>query len=186
MPIFFEMRPFLWLPIRMGLAFPMRSPALFFSGGFDALKRSEALRLLARYRSPGGENGVPWDEEKLYQRLGAPDHAYALHATEELLLISSPRASRSVNYTLLCGFFVRAANPLPSDNAAVLVRAACQLWKQPLYVYIGLNNSLADIPGFRLPRWARPSPMLLQLRDFHPERPVPRFDRFQPLDFDFG
>jgi hypothetical protein len=66
------------------------------------------------------------------------------------------------------------------------VRASCHLWKRPLFVYVGFNNAIAAIPGFSLPPWLRPSPMLLQLRDFQPEKPEPHLDRYQSLDFDFA
>jgi len=183
---FFKMEPFLWLPIRMGLAVPSRPSTLVHSGPFQLMTKEEAIGLFAGYRTPSDENGVPWDEERLYQRLCGPSYSYGVHATNELLLISSPRSSRGVNYTLLCGFFVRAGVPVARGIAGALVRASCHLWKRPLFVYIGFNNALAHIPGIPLPHRLRPSPMLLQLRDFQPERPAPRFDRYQPLDFDFA
>jgi Acetyltransferase (GNAT) domain len=183
---FFKMRPFLWLPMRMGLAVPFRSSTLIFSGLFQLMKKEEAVGLFARYRTPSDENGLQWDEERLYQRLCGPSFSYGVHATKELLLISSPRSSRGVKYALLCGFFVRPGAPVPRGNAGALVRASCHLWKRPLFVYVGFNNALADIPGFPLPQWFRPSPMHLQLRDFQPERPAPNFDRYQPLDFEFA
>jgi hypothetical protein len=183
---FFKLQPFLWLPIRMGLAAPFRSSTLIFSGPFQLMKKEEAVGLFARYRTAWGENGLRWDEEKLYHRLCSPSYSYGVHATKELLLISSPRSSRGVKYSLLCGFFVRPDAAVPRGNAGALVRASCHLWQRPLFVYVGFNNGLGDVPGFPLPRWLRPSPMLLQLRDFQPERPAPHFDRYQPLDFDFA
>jgi hypothetical protein len=183
---FFKMQPFLWLPIRIGLSAPFRSSTLTFSGPFQLIKREDAVELFARYRTPWGESGLRWDEEKLYQRLCSPSYSYGVHATKDLLLISSPRMSRGIKYVLLCGFFVRPDAPLSRGNAGALVRASCQLWQRPLFVYVGFNNAVAGIPGFPLPRRLRPSPMLLQLRDFQPERPAPRFDRYQPLDFDFA
>src|SRR5712692_5438105 len=104
---FFKMRPFLWLPIRMGLAVPFRSSTLIFSGPFQLMRKEDAVGLFARYCTPRDENGLQWDEERLYQRLCGPSYSYGVHATKELLLISSPRSSRGVKYTLLCGFFVR-------------------------------------------------------------------------------
>jgi hypothetical protein len=42
------------------------------------------------------------------------------------------------------------------------------------------------LPGLRLPDRIRPSPMLLQLRDFKPGAKPVELDRFQLLDFDFA
>ena len=183
---FFKMRAFRWLPIRMGLAAPFRSSTLIFSGSFQLMKKEEAVGLFARYRTPKDENGLQWDEEKLYQRLCGPRYSYGVHATKELLLISSARSRRGVKYTLLCGFFVCAGSHVRRGNAEALVRASCYLWRHPIFVYVGFNNALANIPVVSLPHWLRPSPMLLQLRDFQPEKPEPHFDRYQPLDFDFA
>ena len=183
---FFRMRPFLWLPISMGLVIPLQSSTLIYSGPFQLMSKEEAVELFVHYRTPTDEDGLQWNEEKLYQRLCSPSHSYGVHATKELLLISSPRSSRGVKYALLCGFFVRTDTPVPHGSARALARASSHLWKRPLFVYLGFNNALTDVPGFSLPRWARPSPMLLQLRDFQPERSEPRFDRYQALDFDFA
>jgi hypothetical protein len=183
---FFRMRPFLWLPIRLGVAAPFRSPALIFSGRFELMKKEEAIALFAHYRTSEDKNGLQWDEDKLYHRLCAPRHFYGVHATQDLLLISSARATRGVKYALLCGFFERPGVHVEPGNVSVLVRAACHLWKRPLFIFVGLNNALPVHPGFLLPRWLRPSPMLLQLRDFQPERPEPSFDRYQLIDFDFA
>jgi hypothetical protein len=183
---FFKMRPFLSLPIRVGLAAPLRSSALIRSGPFAQMKKADALALLARYRTSSDENGLQWDGDKLYQRLRSPRNAYGIHATQDPLLISSTRSTRGVRYTVLCGFFVRPGARATPGNVRALVRAACRLWKQPLFIYVGFNNALPANPGFALPGWLRPSPMVLQLRNFEPERPEPRFDRYQILDFDFA
>jgi hypothetical protein len=182
---FFKMRPFLWLPIRMGLAAPFRSPALIFSGPFGLMTKEEAA-LFTIYRTSEDQNGIKWDEDNLHQRLCGPRTSFGIHATQDLLLIASARTTRCVKYTLLCGFLVRSFAHVESGNVGVLVRAACHLSKRPLFIYAGLNNALPVNPGFLLPRWLRPSPMLLQLRDFQPERPEPSFDRYQLIDFDFA
>jgi hypothetical protein len=183
---FFKMRPFLWLPLRLGLAVPFQSSTLIFSGRFQQMTPEEAMELFAHYRTSLHDNGLQWNEEKLYQRLSGPRHVYGIHATQNLLLISSPRSTRRVKYTLLCGFFIRADARVAAADVGVLVRAASHLWRRPLFIYAGFNNALPANPGFSIPTWLRPSPMLLQLRDFQPDRPEPRFDRYQLLDFDFA
>jgi hypothetical protein len=183
---FFKMRPLLWLPIRTGVALPFRPTASIFSDAFEHMKTKDAMKLFACYRTPRDENGLQWDEEKLYRRLCGPRRSYGIHATEDLLLISSARSRRRVSYTLLCGFFVRTTAHVDSGDVRLLVRAACHFWKRPLFIHASLNNALPVNPGVLLPRWLRPSPMLLQLRDFQPERSEPRFDRYQLIDFDFA
>jgi hypothetical protein len=122
---FFKMRPFLWLPLRLGLAVPFQSSTLIFSGRFQQMTPEEAMELFAHYRTSLHDNGLQWNEEKLYQRLSVPRHVYGIHATQNLLLISSPRSTRRVKYTLLCGFFIRADARVAAANVGVLVRAAC-------------------------------------------------------------
>jgi hypothetical protein len=183
---FFKFRPFLWLPIHLGVAMPVRSSALISSIRFDPAAKQEMCGLLASYRSAPNENGVPWDEAGLFQRLSDPRRTYGLHATDDLLLVSSARTSRRVKYTLLCGFFARTGSRSTGRSVRTVVRAACCFWRRPIFAFVGCNNSLAASPGFSLPGWLRRSPMLLQLRDFQPEKSEPRLSRFQSLDFDFG
>jgi hypothetical protein len=65
-----------------------------------------------------------------------------------------------------------------------LVRAACHFWKRPLFVYAGVNDNLAGLPGIPLPARLR-APMLVQSRDLDPEASQTRFGRFQLIDSDF-
>ncbi len=88
---------------------------------------------------------------------------------------------------MLAVAFLRATGTTPSKaDVRAVTRAACALWKRPLFIYAGLNRTLPATPGIRLPKRARPSPMLLQMRDFAPEREQLDFDRFQLIDFDFA
>ena len=56
-----------------------------------------------------------------------------------------------------------------------------------LYIYIGINAKLPGLPGVVLPERMRPSPMLVQLRDFQPGQ-LPGFslDRYELIDFDYA
>jgi hypothetical protein len=60
------------------------------------------------------------------------------------------------------------------------------MWREPLFVYPGVNAAIKHLPGWHIPYRFRPSTMLVQLRDFRPDKPPIRFDRYQPLDFDFA
>ena len=113
-----------------------------------------------------------------------PTCDYAVHATADLLLISSSRKTRGVRYALLCGFFARPQAKITSSTVRALISDACRLWKHSFFVYAGINNSLPTLPGIVLPTRLRP-PMLVQLRDFNTDELDVRFDRFQLIDSDF-
>ena len=120
----------------------------------------------------------------MFDRLSDPTCDYAVHATDDLLLISSSRKTKGVRYALLCGFFVRPQAKVTPSDIRVLTGAACRFWKHAFFVYVGVNNGLPVLPGFILPTRLRP-PMLVQLRDFNADEPDVRFDRFQLIDTDF-
>jgi hypothetical protein len=188
---FLKLSPLLWLQIRAGLGFswPLgfwwpRPSKLRYSGLFKSMTRKHAIDLLSGFNTPETENGLHWDGEILFDRLNDPTCDYAVHATADLLLISSSRKTRGVRYALLCGFFVRPQAMVTSGTVRKLARAACLFWKHPVFVYAGVNNSLPALPGFVLPTRLRP-PMLVQLRDFNTDELDVRFDRFQLIDSDF-
>ena len=180
-----KLSPLLWLPIRAGLGlwWP-RGARLRYSGHFKSLTKKDAIDLLAGFSTPATENGLHWDGETLFDRLSDPTCDYAIHATDDLLLISSSRTTRGVRYALLCGFFVRPQADVPPSDIRTLAGVACRLWKHALFVYAGVNNSLPALPGYVLPARLR-APILVQLRDFNMDAPDIRFDRFQLIDTDF-
>jgi hypothetical protein len=182
---FLKLEPLLWLHVRAGVAlWPPRRSDLKYSGYLKSLATTDAIDLLSGFNTPLAENGLRWDGEVLFNRLNDPTCDYAVHAAADLVLISSSRKTSGVSYTLLCGFFARPLAAVTSGSIRELVRAACGFWKRPLFVYAGVNNRLPTLPGFQLPARLRP-PMLVQLRDFDPEKSDPRFDRFQLIDSDF-
>jgi hypothetical protein len=101
-------------------------------------------------------------------------------------LISSPRRSRGIRHTLLCGFLVRPGHQASHAELANTVRAACLMWGHRLFVYVGVNDKLPGPPGLVFPPRIRPSPMLVQLRDFRPEQAPLRLDRYELIDFDYA
>jgi hypothetical protein len=148
------------------------------------MPKNEALDLLSNFSTPAAENGLRWEAETLFNRMNDPTRDYAVHATADLLLISSSRKTRGVKHALLCGFFSRSDVPVTSSAMRGLIRAACRFWKHRLFVYAGINHCLPQLPGIPLPVQLRP-PILVQLRDFATENPNLRFDRFQLIDSDF-
>jgi hypothetical protein len=183
---FFNLKPFLRLPLSIGFAAPAPPQQDLVSFVFDSSNKSQTLSLLTDFRTSPEENGVIWDEAKLFERLCCYKREYGIHVLEDILLISSPRRSHGINYALLCGFMTRrGVEPAPFVVRRV-VRAACRLWGRRLFVYAGVNSKLSSPPGILMPNEVRPSPLLVQLRDFKPERKPLRLDRFQLLDFDLA
>jgi hypothetical protein len=183
---FFNLKPFLRLPFSMGVAIPLAPQRDIQSSRFDPTNKSLALSLLAGYGSCPNENGVLWDPARLFERLCNYDREYGIHTLDGVLLISSPRSSRGLMYTLLCGFTTRGDTKASRATTRHLVRDACRMWKRPLFAYAGVNFKLAAPPGIVLPVKFRPSPLLVQLRDFKPERQPLRLDRFELIDFDLA
>jgi Acetyltransferase (GNAT) domain len=183
---FFNLKPFLRLPFSMGIAIPLTARQDVRSSRFEAADKSLALSLLAGYGSSAGENGVLWDPARLFERLCNYNREYGIHTLDGVLLISSPRRSRGMMYTLLCGFTTRGGAEASRATTRRLVREACRMWKRPLFAYAGVNSKLAAPPGIVLPAQFRPSPLLVQLRDFKPDRQPLRLDRFELIDFDLA
>lgn len=178
------LQPFLLLPVHVGVSLGWaRSTSLQFSGPVKAFSKDEAIERLSTFVTPPSENGLHWDASTLFERVSDPLYDYAIHATADLLLISSPRKRRGLSHVLLCGFFARPGATVAPRDIGTLIRAACRLWKHRVFVYAGLNTSLPHLPGFALPARLRP-PILVQLRDCATEA-APRFDRFQLTDSDF-
>jgi hypothetical protein len=183
---FLKLSPLLSLPIRAGIS--LRQPtsgAIGHSGLLRAMTREQAIELFSAFNSAASENGSHWDAETLFNRLDDPTSDYAVHSTENLLLVSSRRKTRGVSYTALCALFARPSAEIAETEVDELVRAACRLWKLPAFAYAGTNSRLPKLPGVRLPAKLR-QPILVQLRDVRGDGHDVRFDRFQLIDSDFA
>jgi hypothetical protein len=180
-----KLRPFLLLPTRIGISLGWHSATrLQFSGLIKTMPQAEAVELLSGFVTPVAENGPHWQAKTLFDRISDPVRDYAIHATENLMLVSSSRKTRGISHALLCGFFARPGATVATSDTRTLIRAACHLWKHNVFVYAGLNARLPDLPGFALPERLRP-PILVQFRDYGSADADPRFDRFQLIDSDF-
>lgn len=180
-----KLSPLISLPVRVGLSLMPSRAKLTYSGSLKSLRRDQAIALFAPFACPPTENGVHYDSESLFSRLDDPTRAYAVHATDELLLISTMRKRKGMNYTVLCAFFARPQARIVPRDVDELVRAACSFWKSPLFVYAGVNDSLPKLPGTPLPAWLK-RPILVQLRDMATDAADVRFARFQLIDSDFA
>jgi Acetyltransferase (GNAT) domain len=182
---FLKLMPLLWLQVRAGVALaPPRRSTLKYSGYLRSLTVKEAVDLLSCFDTSAAESGLRWDGKVLFNRINDPTCDYAVHAAADLLLISSTRKTKGVNYTLLCGFFARSLAMVTSGSVRELVRAACHFWRRPIFVYAGVNDGLPKLSGIPLPARLR-HPMLVQFRDLDSEKPEVRLSRFQLIDSDF-
>jgi hypothetical protein len=183
---FLKLSPLLLLPIRAGLSLRRPTPgAISHSGLLRAMTREEAIELFSAFNCSEAENGSHWHAETLFNRLDDPTRDYAVHATRNLMLVSSRRKTRGVSYTALCAFFARPSAEVAETEVDELVRAACRLWKLPAFAYAGTNSRLPKLPGAPLPAKLR-QPILVQLRDVSSDGHDVRFDRFQLIDSDFA
>jgi hypothetical protein len=181
---FMKVHPFLSLPTRIGFSGGWRhGNRLRFSAPIKTMSKDEAIERLSIFATSQDENGLRWDAATLFDRISDPTCEYAVHATENLLLVSSSRKTRGINHALLCGFFARPGATVVSSDIRSLIRAACHVWKHHVFVYAGLNRSLPYLPGFALPARLRP-PILVQFRDCASDTD-PHFDRFQLTDSDY-
>jgi hypothetical protein len=182
----FKLKPLLLLPIRAGVSLRQpRAKSLVYSGAVKDLPEQRALELLSGFAGPADADGPAWDGETLLNRLTDPTRDYAVHAVENLLLVSSSRRSRGVRHTLLCAFLARPEAHIRRGEAEQLVRAACRFWRLPVFVYAGVNNRLLKLPGLAMPERLR-APILVQFRDLADESYRPRFGRFELIDSDFA
>lgn len=184
---FLKLQPHRWLNIHAGVSI-MRpvSPSLVINERYTAGNIDLYRSWLAPYMPTDFDPGIRWTADTFCERLNNPRFPYALHAVENLLLVSSPRVRRGTSYVLLCGYFARQGTAVRPRDVHAVTRAACNIWRQPLFIYPGFNNALPASPGWRLPQRLRPSTMLIQLRDFHSDSSPLQLNRYQPLDFDFA
>lgn len=174
------------LDVRAGVALPVRSRRVATSSYISDLDQASAIAQFDEYMPARGV-GLDWSGARLWERLSGDFSPYAVHAVQDLLLISSLRRTRGIRHTLICGFFSRSdRGSIARRSVLALVSAACRLHRQPIYVYAGCHDGL-PLPGVPLPDALRPSPWIVQLRDFAPQgTPSIDLNRFEILDFDFA
>jgi hypothetical protein len=172
------------LDIRVGVAglpLPWHSVTSYDVSKLDPAQGSE---ILDSYCGTQGD-GLLWTGSRLWARLQKPDARYAIHAGRDALLVSAPRTQGRLPHTMLCGFFARSGTKPSRGAVSALVSAACRHHRRPVFVYAGINEAV-PLPGLLLPERYRPSPMILQLRDFATEGTRLALSRFEALDFDFA
>ena len=181
---YLKLAPVRRLEVRAGLAVPRRSRRVTLSRSVASLTRENGVDLLGRYMPCTGV-GLDWTAETLWGRLTGGFSPFAVHATTDLLLVSSVRRTRGLTHTLLCGFFATDRTAIDRRAVTALTSAACRFHRRPVYVYAGCHDGV-PLPGLTLPDAMRPSPLAVQMRDFEqPDRSL-TLNRFELLDFDFA
>lgn len=180
---FLRLQSFLTLDIRAGVALPVPWGSAAVSGEAGRMGRA-ACEDLFRGFLPATGDGLSWSAATLWPRLQDPAARYGVHATADLLVISSRRVTRGLPHTLLCAMMARPGARVARADVTRLTSAACALQGRPPFVYVGLNTAV-PLPGWRLPARLRPSPMIVQCRDLTATQGPPPFERFELLDFDF-
>ena len=183
---FFQLKEYLALQVRVGVSLPIKTSNLKKSFRFSAQTRSDVVELGNQFATSDVENGLKWEGDRLFNRLCGKNFEYALHASENLLLISSPRHRRNMPFTLLCGFFCRQNTPVTAKDIDAVTRSACSTWGRPLFIYAGHHLAMPFLPGIPVAKKLRHSPMILQVRDFTPDVSAFQMDRFQSIDWDFA
>ena len=181
---FLKMIPYLKLDIRASWRLPLLGTGDMVSRQMKDVDHGDAIALFERF-DLAPDNAVAWTAQGLFSRLtGTQD--YAIHYNDRLLAVSTRRERKGVDFTLLCALFpARDAAPVASDVRNAM-RAACDMQKARLGIYIGHDSIMPALPGIALPDRLRPSPMTLDLRDLvNPDDSVV-FSRYQGVDFDFA
>lgn len=180
---YLKLAPFIRMAVRVGLSIPFARSDVA-SQGLAGLGRDKAAALLDRYVR-ASDAGLSWTGESLWSRFSDSSRAFAVHASDDVLVISAARVSSHVPHTLIFAILVREGIEATRRDVARVIAAACAWHGRPVFVYAGMNRRIA-LPGWACPDRLRPSPMTLQIRDFSPESGPVSFDRFELLDFDFA
>ena len=172
------------LDIRIGIA-GLPVPGVRVASHRVADLDAERGRQMLESFCGGAQTGLAWTPERLWARLGRPGAGYAIHVGERLLAVSAPRNDRRAPHALICALLPRPGATVRRRDVAAAVAAACRVQRRPLFVYAGINDAV-PLPGLLLPARLRPSPMVLQMRDFARDAQPVAMGRFETLDFDFA
>lgn len=122
--------------------------------------------------------------EYLRWRLAQPHARYAIHATDELVAISTASTYRGLRVAVLLKLLPRPGAPDRASAAGVLA-AATRHHRAPLALYSGFNARVR-VPGVRLPVRLRPVPLNLLYKELSEDVPQAGFtlDTYEFLDMD--
>jgi hypothetical protein len=125
-----------------------------------------------------------YSTEYLRWRLACPSESYAIHATDELVAVSTWTQRLGVPAGVILKLLPRRGAPLP-QRADAIVNAVCRFHRAPYAVYAGFNAHVV-VRGVQPPRRLQPSPLHLILRGLAPgfDHDALTLDTFEFLDMD--
>lgn len=170
------------LPAKVLVPSPGRDPLRSGWAGADAFVPGGLAAEAEALLRPAGEGIEPrWTAETLRWRLAAPAARYALHRSDDVLVVSTVDRRKHLPVAVLLAIF--AAGPLDGAAARAVVRAACRFHRAPLALHVGVN---ADVTfrGLPLPERLRESPLNLIYRNLSGTPRTGEFRRLEFLDFD--
>lgn len=144
---------------------------------FSALLRSVDLR-------PGSGWSQRWSPESFAWRLKKPGMRYAVHASEDLVLVTTVQRQAGIPICVIVKTFNRANGAVVRGNA--VAAAACRFHAAPVALYGGFSNRVR-FSGVPLPNRLRPAPLNLIQK---PSRPgffsenAFEIEHFEFFDFD--
>jgi hypothetical protein len=132
----------------------------FFLGPFDRLASGLDEAPVRTWTNSYTPKYLRW-------RLATPHVSYAVHASEELVGVSTVDKRFGVRAAVILKLLPRdgRSGPLPAD---AIVAAACRFHRAPYAVYAGFNAH-AKVRGIKPPRRLQPSPLHLILRSLSDE-----------------
>lgn len=171
------------LGIRIGLAAPAQRRGITLSAHVDALRDDDVVPLLARFVSHSA-GGRKWTGASLLRRLRSPITRFALHAHDDAVAVSCRHTIKGLPFTTLCGFLPADGQTIAPAAMRALVAAACRTHRNPMFCYIGFNETLGRLPGIAVPERWHPSPVTLTTRAFTPGGEGFNPQRFELIDYD--
>ena len=136
-----------------------------------------------------------WTPELLRWRLGAPGSGYAIHASDDVVAVSTRATAKGVPVAVILKLLARGGRSGPLTARSVIA-AAGRHHRAPLAIYAGFNAHVR-VRGMLIPKRIQPAPLNLlfiardeashflgiDLENEGPQAPAV-FDTFELLDFD--
>ncbi len=125
-----------------------------------------------------------WPLDVMRWRLRWPQNIYVVHATNDLVAVSTLGVKRGARVAVICKLLPRRGRSGPLDPATI-ISAACWYHRAPVALYVGWNAHV-PVRGFRLKQEWLPSPLALVFlaNSEKVDQESFTFDTFELLDFD--
>jgi hypothetical protein len=173
------------LPVKVALPLPSRVRVESHAVDAPFLAGTDFERLSADLDAhPARDWTNSYTTEYLRWRLACPGASYALHASPELVAVTTRDERAGVPAAVVLKLLPRGGRSR-GLRAEPVVTAACRFHRAPYAVYAGFNAHVR-FRGLRPPRRLQPSPLHLILRGLEPGFDQERFtlDTFEFLDMD--